>query len=135
MSTEEKKKGPGGRPAFEPTDEQRKLVTQLAGFGIIQPIISKIVGIDPQTLRKYFRHELDTAMDKLVANVAGNLYRQATKDDFRAVEAAKFFLKTRGGWRETSVVENVGAQGGPIQTVQMSADKFAEIAKKVADEI
>ncbi len=55
--------------------------------------IARVVGIDPKTLRKHYRDELDTGHVK----VAENLYREATGEGREAVTAAIFWLKTRAG--------------------------------------
>ena len=56
--------------------------------------------IDPKTLRKHYRDELDTGQIKATAMVAESLFRKATTDGPQSVTAAIFWLKTRGGLRE-----------------------------------
>ncbi len=72
-------------------------------------------GGDPKTLRKHYRDELDTGHVKANAKVAENLYRKATGEGREAVVAAIFWLKTRAGWKETSVHEVGGSGGGPLR--------------------
>ena len=48
-----------GRPAFAPSAEQRKQVETMAGYGIPEEDIALVLGIDPKTLRKHFRLELE----------------------------------------------------------------------------
>jgi hypothetical protein len=60
-----------------------------------------VVGIDAKTLRKHYREELDTGHIKATAKVAESLFRKATGEGAQSVTAAIFWLKTRGGWRET----------------------------------
>ena len=60
-----------------------------------------VLEIDPKTLRKHYRDELDTGQIKATAKVAEFLFRRATTEGPQAVTAAIFWLKTRGGWRET----------------------------------
>ena len=95
------------KPSFKPTGEERTLVEQMAAVGIPQEGISRVVrdGIDPKTLRKYFRAELDTGGVKANAKVAGALYNKAIKGD---TTAAIWWTKARMGWSEKRVVENVG---------------------------
>ena len=64
-------------------------------------MVSPVVGIDAKTLRKHYREELDTGRIKATAKVAESLFRKATGDGSQSVTAAIFWLKTRGGWRET----------------------------------
>lgn len=96
MSTTEKKKV--GRKPFAPTEEQRYTVSLMAGIGIVHDEIAKCVGISDETLRKYFREELDTGKVKTIARVADSLVRQALAGN---ITAAIYYLKTQGGWRET----------------------------------
>lgn len=100
---------PGGRPPYVPTEEQRKMVEAMASVGIQQTEIALVVGIDGKTLRAHFRDELDTAMVKANAKVAANLFKQATKDDPKAVTAAIFWAKTRMGWKEPVTHELSGS--------------------------
>jgi hypothetical protein len=69
---------------------------------------ARVVGIDPKTLRKHYRDELDTGQIKATAKVAEFLFRKATTEGSQAVTAAIFWLKTRGGWRETPQDHRVG---------------------------
>lgn len=125
----EDKRGPG-RPAHEPTEKERKMVESMSAYGIPQQDIAAVLGINRSTLLNHYREELDTARSKANAKVAEMLYRQATDiDNPRSVTAAIFWLKTRAGWKETMTVENVGRDGGPIETKSMN-DK--ELARQVA---
>jgi len=74
----------------------------MAGYGVREADIARVVGIDAKTLRKHYRDELDTGQIKATAKVAESLYRKATSDGSQSVTAAIFWLKTRGGWRETT---------------------------------
>ncbi len=63
----------------------------------------------------YYRDELDDGHVKANAKVAENLYRKATGEGREAVTAAIFWLKTRAGWKETSVHEVGGKDGRPVE--------------------
>jgi hypothetical protein len=77
----------------------------MAGYGVPEADIARVIGIDAKTLRRHYREELDTGHIKAGARVAENLYRKATGEGREAVTAAIFWLKTRCGWKETSVSE------------------------------
>jgi hypothetical protein len=102
---------------FEPSDEQRRMVKALAGFGVPQQDIATHLGIDAKTLRKHFRGELDGGSIEANAKVAQSLFAMATQD--KNVAAAIFWLKARAGWREKQVVEVTGEAGGPLATVSL----------------
>ena len=91
-----------GRRMFEPTDEQRKQVEAMSGYGVPQDDIATVLDIDPKTLRLHFRRELDLGSVRATAKVGESLYKQATGGN---VAAAIFWMKARAGWRETQVHE------------------------------
>ncbi len=93
-------KNKGGRPFHVPTAEQRKIVESMAGFGIPQESIGKVVGVGPDALRAHYRTELDNGMTVANYNVAKNLYAIAQGTGREAVTACIFWLKTRAGWSE-----------------------------------
>jgi hypothetical protein len=87
-----------GRRAHRPDPSQRRQVEALAAYGIPEADISGVVGIDPKTLRKHYREELDLGEAKANAQVAGFLFNAAKNGN---VTAQIFWLKTRAKWRET----------------------------------
>ena len=95
----------GGRPAYQPTSKDESIIRALVLSNNTQEDIARVMRIDPKTLRKYFRDILDLEKSKANATVVANLYRQATKDDFRAVGAAAFIAKTQMGWREKTEID------------------------------
>jgi hypothetical protein len=95
----ETKKG-RGRPEHVPTPDNRKTVQLLITAGNGKELIAKVLKIHVDTLEKHYADELETGLAVANANVAANLYAQATKDDPKAVTAAIFWLKSRAGWNE-----------------------------------
>ena len=92
-----------GRPPYVPTEEGRRIVEGMSAAGITQEGIARVMQISVETLVKYYREELDTALDKALVQVAGSLFKKAVSDDHpNAAACAMFFLKTRGRWRETN---------------------------------
>ena len=83
---------------FEPTEDDRRTVRALSGYGVPQESIAIHLGIDAKTLRKYFRNELDRGSVEATAKVAQTLFHLATID--RNVTAVIFWMKARAGWRE-----------------------------------
>ena len=92
-------------PPHVPTPELRKQVQAMSGFGIQQDRIGRIIGLDPKTLRKHYRDELDLGTDKSNALVADSLFRKALGSGQGSVTAAIFWLKTRAHWKETTSLE------------------------------
>jgi hypothetical protein len=91
---------PRGRPPHQPTEQARKTVEAMAGFGIPQTDIARIIGVSPETLRLHYGEELDTGGIRANAAIAKNLFRIAQGTGREAVTACIFWLKARAGWRE-----------------------------------
>ena len=97
-----------GRRAHRPDATSRRQVEAMTAYGVPELNIASVIGIDPKTLRKHYRHELDNGQVKATAKVAESLFRKATTEGPQSVTAAIFWLKTKGGWRETSQDHRVG---------------------------
>lgn len=128
------------KPEHQPTDKDRATVESMSSFGIPQPEIAKVIGIDPKTLRKHYRHELDIATAKANAMVAQSLYKKAIGDHQQSVTAAIFWLKTRAGWKDPHRVEVTGEDGGPLRTeatidvTRLSTATLEELLDAATDE-
>jgi hypothetical protein len=97
-----------GRRPHTPDPFHGRQVEALAAYGVPETDIARVLAIDPKTLRKYYREELDTGSVKATAKVAEFLFRKATTEGPQCITAAIFWLKTRGGWRETPHDHRVG---------------------------
>jgi hypothetical protein len=106
------------KPPHQPTDAQRQTVQLHATVGTRHDVIADIIGIDPKTLRKHYREELDQAMAKANATIGGALFNKAKAGD---TAAQIFWMKTRAEWRETNRTEHVSPDGsmsaGPVSFV------------------
>jgi hypothetical protein len=80
--------------ANQPTPDQRELVKKLAGWGLRQIYIASTLKIDPKTLRKYYRKELDEGLIHAKTSVLHSLFDMATSR--RNSAATIFWAKTRG---------------------------------------
>lgn len=101
------KKQPVGRPEYEPTHEDRAFVENAAAVGIAHTVLSENFGIDPKTLRKHFRTELNSGMLKAHMQVGAGLFNMATKskDEKVRLEASKWYSARQMGWKETVAQE------------------------------
>ena len=93
------------RRAFVFTEAMREKVRHLAGLGVRQDDIARIVG--SKTLRKRCRDDLDRGVAEANALVSGSLFAAATKG--RNVTAQIFWLKTRARWRERAAPDDPAA--------------------------
>lgn len=105
-----------GRPAFEPTDAERKQVEAMSGYGLPIEQIAVLVrnGIDSDTLRKHFAQELISGKAKANGQVGKTLFQKAMAGD---TAAAIWWSKTQMRWKEVQQHELTGADGAPIQSV------------------
>lgn len=91
------------RKPHSPTSESRHLVQIHATIGTDQETIARILEVDPKTLRKHYRDELDISLAKANATIGGALFNKAKGGDTAAMI---FWMKTQAGWKETHVSEN-----------------------------
>ncbi len=128
------------RPAFQPTDEDRALVEQLAAFGI--PVASMTLFVKDKagnqicerTMRKHFAKELDQGELKANVKVAQTLFKKAISGDTTSMI---FWLKTRARWRESPHrVELTGKDGGPVEqkTTVVDEKQIKAAVAKLEDE-
>jgi hypothetical protein len=91
------------RKAFAVNNAMREKVRYLAGVGVSQDDIAKIIGCAPKTLRKGFREELDRGVAEANATMTGSLFAAGTAGN---VTAQIFWLKVRGHWREKTAADD-----------------------------
>jgi len=91
------------RPAFVVDEALREKVWHLAGLGVPQDDIAKIIGCAPKTLRKRFRDELDRGVAEANAMISGCLFTAAKAGN---IAAMIFWLKTRAHWREQQAADD-----------------------------
>jgi hypothetical protein len=92
------------RKAFVLNATVREKVRHLAGIGVRQDDIAKIIGCAPKTLRKRCRDDLDCGVAEANALVSGYLFANAKAGN---VAAQIFWMKTRAHWREKAVPDNL----------------------------
>jgi len=88
------------RKPFVVNETVREKVRHLAGVGVRQDDIARIIGCAPKTLRKQCRDDLDRGVAEANAMVSGSLFAAAKGGN---VTAQIFWLKTRAHWRENAV--------------------------------
>jgi hypothetical protein len=111
-----------GRRAHQPNASQRTQVETMAGLGISEDDVALMLDIDPKTLRKHYRRELDVGHVKANAKISSNLFRMASGSGREAAACAIFWCKTRLGWRERLDHQHAGNSGEAIQVVISPTD-------------
>lgn len=129
-----------GRPAFEPTDQERRQVEALSGYGLPLHQIAALIrdGIHVSTLSAHFERELTLGKAKANAGAAKSIYQKVMSGDPGMM---RYWGATQLGWRETQHHEITGKDGAPIQVAtidvsKISTEALAEImaAKDATDE-
>ena len=115
-----------GRRAHQPDPSQRKQVEAMAAYGLPETAISQVIGIDPKTLRKCYREELDLGETKANAQVAGFLFNSARSGN---VTAMIFWLKTRARWRETPLELRHSGSIGTCDLNELTDEQLDRISR------
>ena len=100
-----------GRPAHLATATTRTTVYELSKVGTRHEDIAFMLSISDDTLRKYYKPELEKGRIEANAVIAGTLYEKARQGDTASM---MFWLKTRAQWSEKHTTELTGEGGAPI---------------------
>ena len=128
---DEGEKHPGGRPPYEPNDKDRRAVESMARF-VSHDEIALVLGISDETVRKYYRHELDTAKIKADTAVGQSLILQAIggpDQNWReAIPAATiFYAKTRIKGFKESIDHNLSGAVGRYDLTKLPDDQLTSL--------
>jgi hypothetical protein len=96
------------RKAFVADDAKRERVRYLAGLGMPQDDIARLIGCSPKTLRKRFRDELDRGVAEANAVVSGSLFAAAKGGTSRHRSSG-----SRPGGTGTSEDRRIALRGTP----------------------
>ena len=118
------------RKAFAVNDAVRERVRYLAGVGVPQDGIAKIIGCAAKTLRKRFRDDLDRGVAEATATVSGFLFAAAKGC---SIPAIIFWLKTRAHWREKTTpdtpVSGDGEANAPVVLILPDNSRDPELTE------
>jgi hypothetical protein len=114
-----------GRPAFEPTENERKQVEAFSGYGLPLDQIAVLIrdGISVDTLTTHFSNELVSGKAKANAGVGRTLHQKAMAGD---TTAAIWWSKTQMRWRETQQMEHTGKDGAPIAVASVDFKNLSD---------
>jgi hypothetical protein len=74
------------RPPFKPTQENFQMVEVLTYAGWHQTRIAQVIGIDPKTLRKHFRDQLDHGAVRCYQKLVTAVRLQAHRGSARSLK-------------------------------------------------
>lgn len=84
--------------SHQPSEDSRRQVEMLAGIGVPEHMIARVVNIDPKTLRKHYAEDIESGAAKATSKVAKRLFDIAMSDSREALTACIFWLKCRARW-------------------------------------
>lgn len=114
-------------------DVQIGQIETMRGMGMTIAQVANILGISIRALQENalktpnLRVALDRGKDKAVLAVAGALYRKAVEGN---IEAAKFWLKTQGGWSE-KIMLDVNTKHTVVYETQIADGKIRNNVKQI----
>ena len=126
---ENTKKAPGAkRPYHKPSVATRQMVMAAVGMGLDPPMISALLDINPKTLRKFYRIELDSGVARANFSVAKTLYGRASggKDTIASI----FWLKARAGWQDTTKTVHEGLPENITVTFALEPPKERDLIER-----
>lgn len=101
---------------WHPTDEHRRQVLAMVGFGVAHPEIAEMLEISVPTMKKYFARELSIGATEANRRVAMALYTNAVKHN--NVSAQIWWTKARMHWRDGH--ELTGPNGTPLNPAEVT---------------
>ena len=123
---------PNGHPVHEVTNTTKRVVENLVLLGHKQEKIACVLGIDPKTLRKHYRDQLDNANERNLALLMNTALMQAVGGpELKWKEAnpgmTKWLLQVLGGLKEPARNINLGGAVGTYDLSQLSDDQLAQL--------
>ena len=107
-----------GAQAYQRDETVAAMVRLAALHGARQDVIARSVGIDPKTLRKYYREELTDGAQESLTRIAVGVGQMALRvgpgcapEELRA---AMFLLNTKGGYSRKTAPDDEGKAGVQI---------------------
>ena len=122
----------GGRPRIEITAAMLRQISALAGYGLTEAGIARVIGVDPRTFRRRKRDEalvmsaLENGKAIARATIGKALYEKAVAGDLGAIV---WWEKTRAGLTDRVDIEHKGQVGlyrvldglGPDEAARLAA--------------
>jgi orotate phosphoribosyltransferase-like protein len=88
-----------GNIQHEKTEDNIKLVTALASYGVPIDQIAASLDISKETLMEFYREDINKSQAKINASIGQTLYQKAKQGDTNALI---HWTKTQMGWADKS---------------------------------
>lgn len=115
-----------GNPPYDP-EPNRELIRRLNQTLPVE-LIADVIGVSYSTLYRHHRQDLAESKAALVEELGKSVLLKARNGDN---DMLKFYLARHGGWDKRERHEHTGANGGPIQHVDLArlAEAFAGMSE------
>ncbi len=110
----------GGRPEYEPTDKDRRIVKALASADWPKSEIEQIIGITRKTFNKHFGDLYEYAEERAIATVTATWYEIASSGQNPRQTLAWLERRDPERWqppKERKKLEHAGDGGGAMEVV------------------
>lgn len=119
-------------PGFAPTPYQARQVAVMSALGLESKDIALVLDIEERLLKVYYKKELRVSHNLANAMVGKVALEMAMSG--RYPDMTKFWLKTRGGWKEA--VASMGDDGKPAGDAQSAKERLkgmVQVSVRVVD--
>lgn len=114
------------RPVTQISDERRKEIQQLSGYGLTIEQIANVLGIDRNTLAKHCKEDLEKGKADALKFAVTSLFSNIKKGKEASLI---FYLKTQHRWKEVTQTELTGANGTQlIPSVNVTLKRGNEVS-------
>lgn len=111
------------------TEDRKRLCRELVAIGATNAYIAYELKITEEELEKYYKEELIHGLDDANVKVAMRLYSIATTgEDKVALQAIKYWLSIKAGWREPPKELEVSGKNGKDLNFPDRASILADLA-------
>ncbi len=111
------------RPAWVPSEAERRLVEHYVSLGYTQEQVGALMEKSVDTLARHCRRELDLGKLKVNAKIGGALFQKAMGGD---TSALIFWAKTQMGWKETDRHEHTGSIDVGSEGARLAAEEAVD---------
>lgn len=130
--TKKKPNGIVGRPAYEPTEKKRALVSLMAGVGCTQSEIAIAVGCSEPLLRRHYREELNNGTAIVHATLISDMFRRSRGDDSVAQRAGEFIAQTKFGYTKQDNIKHEIVISKHVDLSRLSSDALESLEETLS---
>ncbi len=104
---------------------QARMVQVLSGLGLGLMDIASSLNLPPAEVKEKYTKELTNGAALANISVAHTAYKLAVSGE--CPDMTRFWLRSRAGWTEKTIVEHTGKDGNPIEIEISAKEKLARL--------